>query len=1243
MFLALDRESGEQVALKKLLRIDQKGVLRLKREFRSLADIHHPNLVKLYDLGRGSECWFVTMEYVDGQDLLSYLNHDGTRELMRDVTSTRPFGVGAERLAESNRQLLAAFHQLACGVRALHQVGMLHRDLKPTNVLVAGERVVVLDFGLVRQLDDDDSRIVTQEGVTAGTPAYMAPEQALGNVLDEAADWYAFGAMLYQALSGELPIDGRNALELLMRKSQVDPLPLERLAPEISRELSELCSGLLLREPAERPGGDQVVDVLERQLVQFASQQEGRQHTIDHPLRSQTRERGVGSTLYGRLFEVQQLAAAFTRALRGAAVTVHVRGASGSGKSALVESFLLDLEQGQARAADTPLVLRSRCYEREAMPYKALDGVMDALVRHLSMLDDIDVAHLLPPDIAELAQLFPSLERLHAVERLLKTAQPRGSEMQIRLRAELALRALFERLAARRPLVVWIDDLQWGDLDSPAILKSWPTQLAHASLLLVFSYRGDELETSPCLRELLERDADQAPRHPDAQCVIELAPLCAEDVHALSAQRLGKLAEERPDLVERIAVESQGNPFLVSQLAALALARHARNELELSGLSIEHLISQTRELVPPEAAAILNVLGIAGRPLSPRLLLRAAEVKSEGRALLHALRGLRLIRARDVAGEQLVEVYHDRVREGVQASLGPSERARLNASLLHALEQEGQNDVDWLHTLALGAGYYELALRYGVIAAERAKSALAFERAAELYRACLDLAEPDAAVSGGLWLQLAHVLARCRHGVRAAEAYLEAAKRADQRDVVGLWRLAASHFMRSGDFARGEAMVRKVLEALDLSLPESDAGVMAAIAWERTALALRGVRYRLREEPDVPPELMHRVKLFGALSIENQAHDPLRAALLQARCLRWALEAGEPRQLVRALCSAATMACVSGSSRAERRADELLARAASIGEALDSDAARGDVASARAVCAFLLCRPQQVLEASEEAERIYLADSRGDAVGDYYHRFTVLGVRIAALNILGENLRARTELQGVLQEARATNNKSVLLHLTVVQAFGDEIQNQAVNSKPRLEEQRKLLPKGRFGPLHVMHMLAYLRIACSTHDYAWAAPFIAEDWPRWQRSPVLNSSYLCLLAHMTHARYQLNRHVIERLTGDPAVLIKADLRALGRLPFEAWRVANVSRLRARLAFLNQQPAAAAELLRKSIDKVASVSAAEVARDRYALGFLLGGEEGAQLRSDADRVLRESGTVDPIADMQAHYPEFLGMR
>src|SRR5262249_37915630 len=146
------------------------------------------------------------------------------------------------------------------------------------------------------------------------------------------------------------------------------------------------------------------------------------------------------------------------------------------------------------------LVLRSRCYELEAMPFKALDGVMDALARHLSHLEDIDVAHLLPVDVAVLSQQFPALARLEVVKRFSRTHSPELDPLQRRRRAEFALRALLDKLAARTPLVLWIDDLQWGDLDSARILRNWIAQPSQARVLYVLSYRSDEVATSTCLR-----------------------------------------------------------------------------------------------------------------------------------------------------------------------------------------------------------------------------------------------------------------------------------------------------------------------------------------------------------------------------------------------------------------------------------------------------------------------------------------------------------------------------------------------------------------------------------------------------------------------------------------------------------------------------------------------------------------------------------------------------------------------
>jgi hypothetical protein len=183
--------------------------------------------------------------------------------------------------------------------------------------------------------------------------------------------------------------------------------------------------------------------------------------------------------LFGRDPELAQLRAALERTRRRETVIAHVRGTSGAGKSALVERFLD--EPDLTRRSDV-LVLRSRCFEREAMPFKALDGVMDALVYDLMQLDDFDVAHVLPQDVGELAQVFPVFERLPAMLKLTGGQKIIGEAAEIRRRAENSVSQLIERLTMRRTVVIWIDDLQWGDLDSASVIKNWLNQRDGAPL-----------------------------------------------------------------------------------------------------------------------------------------------------------------------------------------------------------------------------------------------------------------------------------------------------------------------------------------------------------------------------------------------------------------------------------------------------------------------------------------------------------------------------------------------------------------------------------------------------------------------------------------------------------------------------------------------------------------------------------------------------------------------------------------
>jgi eukaryotic-like serine/threonine-protein kinase len=1204
VFLALDRETGDKVALKKLFRMDHRSVQRFKREFRAIADLHHANLVKLYDLQRADDAWFLTMEYVEGNDLQTELH-------------------GPQSPARIAR-IARAFQQLALGVQAVHRAGMLHRDLKPSNVVVAKTgRVVVLDFGLVRELRSEANQ-VTLDGTVAGTPAYMAPEQAAGAELTPAADWYAFGVMLYETLSGILPISDSSPISLLRRKLTSDPEPLARNAAP--RELSQLCMNLLHRDPQRRPDVDSILRVLESLCANEPT-------TEEVTLQTDTLAPTARSELFGREEELAQLRGALDYVGDNRSAIVHVLGTSGSGKTSLIEYFLDELHDSQSVHFRQTLVLRSRCYEREAMPFKALDGVVDALIQHLGALDGFEQAHALPSEIHALTQVFPAFERLRVVHTLLgKGRVARGDAAQIRRNAERALRELFLNVAKQRSLVLWIDDLHWGDLDSAALLQDWLKRPAEAPILIVLSYRSDEVATSSCLQQLVTTEL--SPRFQ-----LSLSPLGSVDIQRLCEQRLGT-SESSAGLTSRIVAEARGNPFLALQLTALAQAKLERGEIDLAALSVEELVLRTTTLLSEPARALLRVLAIAGRPLVPQLALGAAGVLREGRSHIHALQGLRLVRTRIVDGVRLLEVYHDRVREAIAASLSAAESQRAHERLLRAVEAAGQSDPSWLHALALGAGQNVLALRYGQLAAQIASSSLAFERSAELYASCLRLTDAREELVV-LWNKLGLALARCRRGAQAADAYLKASEYANDAERVGLLQLAASHLLRSGRYEEGEQLVQRVMEALQIEMPSSRAGIYASIAWERARYALLARNVKPRVGIPLPADELRRGEFYGMVAVWTAVYAPLRAALFQARTLRMAFQYAESTQMARTLCLTATIECMSGTEAAAHRVEAQLSWAEKLAQEGNHPNIRVELLSARAACALLLGRLRDAIEPAYQADELYDKKSAFDDTGDYYHMYGVRTVRVGALQGLGRHKEAIPALQDLIAHARATDNVTTILQISPCVGIMEQVLDDYASARERLDWERARLPRGDTGILHVMHMTAVLRAATLTRDFDWAQKTLDALWAGFERSPVRRSAYLSYILHANLARFLLNRHVERAEKADPARLVRKCLSFLASSAPEPQRKPVAARLRARLAYLDGDSVLAAQLFQQSMQLHQEVGALDdAARERYALGCVTSGAEGDAHKQSALSLLAGCGIVNPESDLRAYYPELI---
>jgi serine/threonine protein kinase/tetratricopeptide (TPR) repeat protein len=1227
VYEVFDKERDERVALKTLRRLDGGLLYRLKTEFRALQNLHHPNLIRLGELIEAHGQWFFTMELVDGDDFLSWVRalpmHSDAVATVIDLPRVRraleqaatidgaPL-VGPEALAATPDLSLGACdparlrHGLigvSRGLCALHDRGLVHRDVKPSNILVTEERrVVLLDFGLVRgagfgertstgSSNDGDVQIV-------GTPAYMAPEQATASWAEPASDWYAVGVMMYQALTGRLPFIG-SPMQVLVAKQQGLPPAPSTIEPEVPAELEALCLDLLRPEPSERPTGAQVL---------------ARLGAAPEPM---ALRRVDPDTLVGRERELGILDAAMAAADGARPVVVYVSGRSGMGKSALVERFL----GGLRKRADV-VVLHGRCYERESVPYKALDSLIDDLALYLSQLDPLELEEVLPPRVGALAQLFPTLQQVPAI-----SAMPvdRGRDPALlRRRAVACLRELLARIAARTRLVLSIDDLQWSDRDSAGVLADLLGPPSPPPLLLLGSFRSDH-EPGP-IALALERHAPGvgSPGSLDIQHLV-MAPLSPVAAQALAGVLLGDLPGAE-NLARAIAAESDGSPFYIGELVRYLRTAAPDGETPPASPSLDDVIAFRIGQLAAAPRRLLQVIALVGRPVAQGLATRAAGITSD-EALTH-LRAASLVRTHGARERDLVETFHDRIRVAVLAGIDAAGEAELSQRLATALIETEWADPDMLGVDFLAAVDRNRARAAAIAAAERAAEALAFDRAATLYQLALDVTD-DPAEQRRLHRSRAAALDYAGRGAEAADDYLAVSATADGDEKLELDRLAADALLRAGHIERGTALLAGVLGRLRAPVPSRRGGALAQLAWRRVRLALRGLDYVARSSDEVPPRDLARVDALFAGASTLAMIDNLRGASAQAEHLLRALSLGEERRVCRALVTEVAYLSVQG-GRASRRADELARRVVDLAEKVADPYLMSGARIGVGTVAFFQGRYRVALDAFREAER-GLAE---DVVGAWWERntsrFFLCLAQINSGDFLG---LARTVEEAVAEAARRKDFFARSLfagHPTVWLALRDD---RLDGAHATVEASLEGWPDDAYYQAHHVAMTSRIMLHLYEGDGAGARALLQESLP-------------LVKALMLH-RLPFVMGEVHKLTGQAAVRVgdaagaMAASRSMDRIGVPVGQAFAAS-LRAAVAVGAGDRDSARRELEAAIELFAAAgSEHDVAAARWRLGELVGGSRGDRLISDARSWMEGQGVAAPERMIEFLAPPWLG--
>jgi serine/threonine protein kinase len=1192
VYEVFDRERNEKVAVKVLNDSRPDLLARFRGEFRTMAKIRHPNLVRLGEFFSDNQLSFFTMELVHGVTFVDFVRPGGFQQACK------------------SERLLSSFAQLCEGVSALHAANRLHRDLKPENVLVTDDgRVVILDFGLVQEL----SRFEVSRSVV-GTPRYMAPEQGRGEA-GRPADWFSVGVMLYESLTGMRPWSD----EERRLGNFTSPKPPSEIVPGVGAAISELCIDLISPDPERRPSANKIL-VRVGEISGAATPEPAYVSTHD-------------DFFVGRTEEIRTLKQLFRQRSPEITTFVNLIGPSGVGKSTLLRRFLDEVRDCDPNV----VVLTGYCHLNETVPFKAFDAVVVALSRYLLRLPASEIEIILPRDAGFAARLFPVLQRVSAIASVTVKEHVNDS-LDFRRRAFGALSELLFRLGMRgKSIVICLDDLQWGDLDSAALLK----ELLASPLFFIAGYRREDADTSPFLRamQLILAEAVPAVRVFN----MELAELRQEEALEMARKLLPVCDDVAPGL---IAQESGGSPFLIDQYARHRLAMMRRDVHVPQFLELRSVIEERFAGLSPSAMILLRVIAVAGHPIPESVAQTAASI-TDYFATRDWLYSEAWIRLADVRGYRAIGYSHDKLCEIVLATIPAEQKTLIHERLANSFAAHYPDDPAILVLHLERAGRSEEAARRAIEAGDNAHRGLAFGKACELYQVALSVGGQSDADLFSLRGKLASALVSAGRGDQAAEQFVACAGHAaGETQRVDCLRRAADQYLRVGHIAKALDILRALAESAGIRLVETRWYAIVLLFFRRAILRVRGLGFHERQASAVPARALMELDVYWSLVVGFAMVDPVLSAAFGARHLILALRCGEPYRVGLSLALAAGNLAVMG-ERQSKTAWQICRTSTAIGLRISSPHVLGLAAVSAAACGSMTGRWRTALEEAQKAESIL----RQECAGAQWELTSARMFLSVSLYWIGEWRELVNLLEEAIRDATSrgdlyTETTFRLMTPSVIVCLAADRPEDARDQVAKAVRQWETMTGVRDDLPHLFGMSQLCTSLLYSGDASEAWKELDRHWDEIRRFVLtLRSDLLSTYAWMMRGRVAAAAAAIcEPSRRGPLV---AEVRraakwiARQRTP---WGEGFVAVLNAFVAHTSGNVTLSLELLANAQAAFGAADMKMAARQvEWIRGSMIGGESGRRLVESAEAYMRQQGIPRPDRIAGMDVPGFVMAR